>query len=250
MRKRDCNFCSFWQSSKKEEKPFVSETNNNLFLYKTMDEEKSGISGNLRLINAPPFYEIQARKLPAVGESSWKFHLSLQEYIENVEVAWDQAILPLIFRYGINSSKIISRSSLRGEKGEGNIVTIYLYANPEFKEDFSKLSTFVNRLEAALINLNVIPGPIPLACEGIKGSQYIFFRCETPVVDDKDPKLDLPYITPEDAIKLSIKMNTPAYNPANHFDPYRLTELDINEDHFIEEAHHFDTILSLHNRRV
>lgn len=120
-------------------------------------EAKASRSRSERMANM--HQRAQFMSAPATG---WKFQISLDDSnSQNVEDAWNKAILPCLLKYGVNRSKIYSGQQMLSEiengAQDGKQVTIYTSLNPEYSpEDWQSLLQEINEL---LVKNNIQPGP-------------------------------------------------------------------------------------------
>jgi len=194
------------------------------------------------------YYTFLDRKLKKFA-LDWKIHLSIREEVPNVADAWNNVVWPLIKKYHLKEVKVVRPEALRRDCSDGKVVTIYLAYNPEFREDHMehfKLRLFLQEIEEGLVARNIIPGSIPRIDRKIKGSQFIYYRCERgKLIDEVDQVYN--YVTDEKA-ESRVKKGKALFanNPYSYPDTYGLCKIDFSSqlDH---EAETSQEIVSVRN---
>lgn len=130
----------------------------------------------------------QHRQFLSAPATGWKFQISLDDSNpQNVEDAWNKAILPCLLKYGVSRSKIYSGqeklSELENGAQDGKQVTVYTSLNKDYTpEDWQALLQEINEL---LVKHNIQPGPRAQGktqegdffdLKAIKGSSFITYQ--------------------------------------------------------------------------
>lgn len=133
-------------------------------------------------------------------DTGWKIHIGIDDSEqENLARGWE-AIREILFKYQIYSLKIINPNIKLANNPTQSSKQITIYA---FKQPNLDWSAFLNEIESALNQQEILPAPLSPKDKIFPGSRYLTYRYDA----DKDGR----YLATE---------NSESYNDAGEADPF------------------------------